>query len=197
MAGVAGALAWAAVAYFVNLEVGYLAWGIGLLVGYAVLLAEGRGPIAGAAAAAITIVSLLAGKYLSVELLVQKEMAAVQPVNEELVVSYVADEVVADYESAGKPVAWPVGVDPGDASTEADYPADVWSEATNRWAAMPEDERQSRTQFAQQQLDQFVAVFANQARQDGFFATFSAFDFLFFGLGVVTAFRLPSSAEDA
>ena len=85
-----GAAVWAGIAYFAGYEVGWVAWGIGALVGVAVRFAskpdvsytgdaaedairelhaesDQIGP--GSIAAAIAIVAVLVGKYLAVMLL--------------------------------------------------------------------------------------------------------------------------------
>lgn len=41
-------------------------------------------------------------------------------------------------------------------------------------------------------MDAFAGVLANQARQEGFLATFSMFDLLFFGLAIMTAWQIAS-----
>jgi len=60
--GVLGAVAWAAIAYFGDLEIGWLAWGIGAGVGAAVRAGHGHGLGLGIAAAAITLCSILGGR---------------------------------------------------------------------------------------------------------------------------------------
>ena len=71
-----GALAWAAICYVTGYEIGYVAWGIGLLVGFMTVRLGGRGTPMAAAAAGLTLVSIFAGKVLSTRLLVEKELAA-------------------------------------------------------------------------------------------------------------------------
>ena len=63
--GVAGALVWAAVSYFLKVEVGYIAWGIGLLVGFASSVLGGRGTNNGILCAVIAIGSIVAGKFMA------------------------------------------------------------------------------------------------------------------------------------
>ncbi|NOZ39633.1 MAG: hypothetical protein GXP24_05340, partial [Planctomycetes bacterium] len=58
IAGAVGAAIWAAVAYFANLEIGYIAWGIGGLVGVAVAATGKNTTLAGVVAVLITIASL-------------------------------------------------------------------------------------------------------------------------------------------
>lgn len=68
--GVLGTAVWAAIAYFAHAEVGWIAWGIGFVVGFGVrfMSAEEQGFMPGMIAVVIAVVSVLAGKYAAVEL---------------------------------------------------------------------------------------------------------------------------------
>lgn len=66
--GLVGALAWGLVAFYANLEVGYLAWGIGALAGFVAVKFGGRGAGIGVLAGAVTLLSMFGGKLLSVRL---------------------------------------------------------------------------------------------------------------------------------
>lgn len=96
-----GALLWAAIVYYGKLEIGYLAWGIGLAVGLAIAWAsKGGGFVNGALAVLLTVGSILGGKYLAVQWVVGRQL---QPEiekfearwTEEFAISYLADEVLA------------------------------------------------------------------------------------------------------
>lgn len=65
--GIIGAVIWGAIAYFAHSEVGYVAWGIGGLVGLCVRggAEELDDGFAGLIAAVISVVSILAGKGLA------------------------------------------------------------------------------------------------------------------------------------
>lgn len=69
-ASVIGGGAWALIAVLGNLEVGYVAWGIGFLVGWAMMRStDYRGSTPAATAAALAAVGLISGKLLIVELM--------------------------------------------------------------------------------------------------------------------------------
>lgn len=74
-AALVGGLLWAAVAYFTGYEVGYVAWAIGALVGFATVRAGGRGTACAGIAAALTILGILVGKTLGTHFVVQHELA--------------------------------------------------------------------------------------------------------------------------
>ncbi|MEM8680541.1 MAG: hypothetical protein AAGF97_14435, partial [Planctomycetota bacterium] len=65
IAGVIGALIWGAISYYAQVEVGYVAWGIGLLVGWAAHRLGGEGAVTGIVCAAIALGSMLLGKGLA------------------------------------------------------------------------------------------------------------------------------------
>ena len=66
--GLLGAVIWGAIAYFAHVEVGYVAWAIGGLVGFSVRVCAGDmdETFAGIIAATSSVVSILLGKLLSV-----------------------------------------------------------------------------------------------------------------------------------
>lgn len=71
--GAIGAVIWGAIAYFTHHEVGYVAWGVGGLVGICVKMAAGEmdETFAGIIAAVGSVVSILAGKLLAAIFMVQ------------------------------------------------------------------------------------------------------------------------------
>lgn len=73
-AALAGAVIWAVLVYTTNYEVGFVAWGIGALVGAAALKSGGRGPQMGVACAVLALVSILAGKLIATQLFIDKEL---------------------------------------------------------------------------------------------------------------------------
>ncbi len=67
VAGGVGSVVWALVALYANLEIGYLAWGIGGLVGFAAVKFGGRGVVMGGIAAVISVLSIFGGKFAAIE----------------------------------------------------------------------------------------------------------------------------------
>ena len=72
---VVGAVVWAAIAYFANYEIGWIAWGIGLAVGGGCVALGGRGQQLAVVCAALTLVSILGGKYLGTKLIFEKVLS--------------------------------------------------------------------------------------------------------------------------
>lgn len=65
LGGILGAVAWGLVAKFANVEVGYVAVGVGALVGFLSTMLGGRGMTNAVACAVIAIVAIFAGKVCS------------------------------------------------------------------------------------------------------------------------------------
>jgi len=207
LAGIAGAAVWAGIAYFAGYELGWVAWGIGALVGFACAKGSERGGAQVALlAAGITIMSLLAGKYLAVELLVDRELGSVEEAvadvmanfeNEEYIISYLADEVVGERMEAGEPLDWPAGVDPDEGGAEAaDYPADVWAEAEGRWNAMSADDQVAFLKETSDAARDGVVAFHEAVSSSGFTSSFGFMDLIFFGLAIVTAYSIAKNDLD-
>jgi hypothetical protein len=215
VAGLIGAAIWAAIGYFTGLEIGWIAWGIGMLVGVGVRVVGSQevavfdkvqrkmvrsrvgaeGPVAGMVAAVLAVVSVLAGKYALVQLFLSEPATSLQDyLEDEAMISSIADQIVVEQESAGRTVSWPSGVSADEAYEEADYPPEIWTEAESRWSALPAEERE-RFKKAQAQLLGDALENLEGAQSTMFLASFGAFDLLWFGLAAVTAFRLGASAS--
>ena len=84
--GALGALLWAGVVYVTEYEIGWIAWAIGGLVGFSVALGNkdrGRSPMAaGSLAVIITTLSIVAGKYAAVEMLLPSDAEIIEAYTE-------------------------------------------------------------------------------------------------------------------
>jgi hypothetical protein len=215
VAGLVGAAIWAAIGYFTGLEIGWIAWGIGMLVGIGVRLVGSQeiatfdkvqrrmvrsrvgaeGPVAGSLAAVLAVISVLAGKYALVHLFLSAPASSLEDfLDDDAMIASIADQIVVERESAGRAVSWPAGVAADEAFEKADYPLDVWTEAEGRWSALPVEEREN---LKRAQAELLGAAFESLegAQSTMFAASFGVFDLLWFGLAAVTAFRLGASAS--
>lgn len=193
--GAIGAAIWAAVAYFANIEIGWIAWGVGGLVGLgAALGARGETGIeTGVAAAVIALIAVAAGKYAAVGLYVNE-------INNKVVASihftevdaqeHMAHQLADQALSEGKTLKWPEGKSLEDAETQADYPKEIWKDMSARWKSMTPDERAQYVKAAEDQAKHSIASIASSVRDEGFQASFGAFDLLWFGLALFTAFKV-------
>jgi len=199
--GALGAAVWAGVAYFTNFEIGWIAWGIGALVGAGVAMGAGErvGPRTATAAAVIAVLAVLAGKYVAADLAVRKHMpeffsAKIDELEftDEMLRINLADEVVREFESAGKPLNWPAGMTVDEAGEQADYPPDVWAEMERRWAGIPAEEREATKTQMRDAIRESAREYmdGSSVTLEAFKASFGLFDLLWFGLAVATAFKL-------
>lgn len=207
--GAIGAVVWAVVAGITGYEVGWIAWGIGGVVGYAVAFGNRDGSIAptpaGVVAVVLSVLSIVAGKYLTVQFLIPDDaemvsMFTAELDDEELLISYMADEIVEERESAGEVVAWAEDVDPDYATTETEYPTDIWSEAESRWtdfsAEAREDFRLGIETEIRTNLEAQLPELRELMGSSGFWGSFGGMDVVFFGLAMVTAFGIGNGSKE-
>lgn len=205
--GLVGALIWAGVSYWTGYEIGWIAWGIGGLVGLGCIKgAKGGGVPVAVIAVAITILSLVGGKYAAIEFVLAGEVGnkdefiqtAIDELDdEELVISYLADEIVELRSSRGEPVEWPDGIDPSQATSQADYPPDIWTEAEAEWQQMTVEDRATYRDGLSEQIRVNVNAWYEEVSMIGFMDSFGLMDLIFFGLAVVTAFQIAAKAAPA
>lgn len=198
--GAIGAAIWAGVSAGTGYEIGWIAWGVGGLVGFGVARGCKTGsPLAGTVAVVLTIGAILVGKYVAVDLAMKQEVGSEDQViqqavdrlqNDEFVVTYLCDDIVAERESAGQPVNWPPGVNPQEASQSSDYPADIWAEGAAQWDALSDQEkadlRNRLAAFVRQNVQAAYAEISGSAFRE----SFGMMDALFFVLAVGTAYKL-------
>ena len=196
--GVIGALVWYLISIYANLEIGWIAWGIGALVGFGA--AKGAGgecsPATGALAVAVAVLSIVGAKYAVAVVGVAEVMAGSDaPIEGEYAISYMADDVVIEFEEEGRSMDWPDGAGYVIPTSEEHYPEDVWALAEERWNSLTSEEQQVLIQAWTEGRDEGQAAFAAQLRGEWFRGSFAAIDLLFFGLAVVTAFKIGAGTH--
>lgn len=211
VAGLLGAAAWAALAYYTGVEIGYLAWGIGVLVGLAVAaVGQSPGVAAGGLAVLLTVCSLVVGKYATVELVLRKHLAEAmdsadadlrpEEFEEPALIGRIANQIAEQREANGETIQWPdVSDEDEDAGPEEYFPTNIWRDATRQWNAKSDPEKQqAREQAASEtraMVEQFQNVFFAEARKQGFLASFGPMDLLFFGLAVASAWGIAKNGS--
>ncbi len=199
-----GAGLWAFISYQANLEVGWIAWIIGVLAGVG-MMAGARahaGFLTGALAAGIAVLCVAGGKYAAVSVLVDHHLKKVPSArvlaNDEYATAMIARDVVVEFKQSGKKVEWPQGEVPDGPTSETEFPAPVWTEAQSRWQKMDaERQSQMKTDLAAdiaEKMDEIRAF----AKEEIFKASFSLYDILWFFLAVGSAFKIGSglSSDD-
>lgn len=195
---------WFAVGWYMDLEIGYVAWGIGALCGFGMLLGNGQpNRFGGLIAAGIAALAITAAKAAIFVAVIGAHIERSIPDAESratMVKSYMADEMLDQK-----------GLKPGD-ERDAAWD-DAFKKAEAKVAAMSQeaiDELWERyTQDAEDKVaaDAEAASASTGAAPDEnpgilaifFKAMFGVHDLLWFGLGLVTAFQVAargSSADD-
>lgn len=201
VAGLAGAFAWALIAYFTGFEIGYLAWGIGALVGAAVGWGTKGTPTNGVIAVAISIVAIMGGKFMAVQFSISNEMEtidqdiALQMENEEFILSWLAGGIIYEIQEQGNTVQWPAGVDPDEASAKEDFPPEIWNATETVWAEMTDDEKEEFRGDVKDQINANIQVIAAMASKEGFLSSFGLFDAIFFFLAIGTAYKVAAKTD--
>lgn len=201
----AGIAIWVLVGHFTHYEVGWIAWGIGFLVGLGVRYAahlggEDASLAKGLFSAALALVAVLTAKFLVFSLLVAgtaKDRETVQQLGKEMLakdgpaIAVIAREVAAQEAKQGKAVAWPAGVTAATAKKESDFPEKIWSTAMLRWldTGTPQEREQKKQRWMTSMTLSEIGK-----RPPDFGDSFSPFDLLWLGLAVVTAFRVGTGS---
>ena len=200
--GIVGAILWGVVAMVTGYEIGWIAWGIGALVGAGVAWGTDGGTVQGVLAVVISVLAILGGKFVALELMMNKEVkSAAENVttlvdtNEDYLISWLADTIAYKMQEEGKTVNWPAGIDSDTAQTEADYPPEIWSKAKAVWLGMSDDDKAEFKEQVRQQAAENISEYASGLRQEGFLASFGAMDVLFFFLAIATAYKIGSKSQ--
>jgi len=162
--GVVGAAIWALIAYSSGHEVGWIAWGVGVLTGLGVKVAakDGEGAAQGIVAAILAILALAGGKYAAVHFLVEHEVAKMAPalgqITDDQMKSNLADEIATEKTEKGEALNWPAGKSLDTAEAPADYPPGIWDEATKRYDAIPSADREKAKSEMASQRDIVIAA---------------------------------------
>jgi len=191
----AGVLVWVLVGYFAHREVGWIAWGVGFLTGfgvrYAAYLCDDDASVAkGVFAAVVAIVAIVCAKYFVFTLLVAdskneaQQLQKMLPGADDTAITNIARDLATQAAKRGENIVWPPGVTATTASKEGDFPPTIWSDAVLHWlgTGTPQEKEQKKQRFA--------ASLKLSVIEPEFSDSFSPFDLLWFGLAIVTAFKV-------
>lgn len=152
--GLLGAAIWAAVAFWGRYELGWIAWGIGGLVGMGVYLGGRRrgGITAGGTAVALAVAAVLLGKWGAACADVSAWMHG-----DEQPIGTIADVLIAEREESGRPQQMS-REDPGDTDDNG-YPPGIWSEAQRRWETLTPQQQEELRELPMLANPQFFQVY--------------------------------------
>ena len=176
---------------------GWIACGIGFLVGISVRVAAGEvdGPAPGVVAGATAVIAVLIAKFLVVSFLVSNamhEMPDFTEITPDQMIARCATDVAIEYEASGKKLDWPPESDSPDVPLQQSYPPDVWAEAQKRWQKLTPQQQQAQMEQAKADFENIIGQFETDVRNETFTSSFSPLDLLWFGLAAVTAFKIGS-----
>ena len=196
-----GGAVWVALSYFLNVEVVYLALGIGFLAGVGVRFAAGDdhdGFLPGAAAVIAAVAVIAFSKYMVVSLAVNAFLGGVEmqrdvpdfAADRGAAIAWTADEIIETRhpDDLGAGLDWPPGMTYHDATRPEHYPPALLDEATEAWDGLSEEERARKIAL----WSEPVEIDLNAIKMQAFQAQFGLFDLLWFGLAAFTAFGLGS-----
>jgi hypothetical protein len=198
--GLIGAAIWAGISYATNYEIGWIAWGVGFLVGAGVRMGaqEWDGPLPGAIAVIIAVLAVVGGKYATASMLVSKLGAEIPiSVTDVDMKETLCREIATERTGKNVPMKWPGDKSLSTARTFADFPADVQQEATKQWDAVPPAEQQQKIAEQKQRMEEVRTMMRGMMHSVAFQASFGVMDILFFLLAAYTAFQLGSGAAAA
>ncbi|USN98279.1 MAG: hypothetical protein H6810_08830 [Phycisphaeraceae bacterium] len=195
--GLIGAGVWAAVAAFLHVELGWIAWGVGVLAGIGVMMgAKGNGGVmAGLWAAGIALVCVAAEKFGAIAILMHQagfdDMTRAD--YERFAMMGVADEVIDQFENVdGRELAWPEGLTYDEAEWPDEYPPEVVEETHTRWDALARSEQDQRVHDVKDAFGEYKATVAKGAFVDDL----NFFDVLWGFFAVASAFKIASGGTD-
>ena len=201
--GAIGGLIWVLVGYYMNAEVGYIAWGIGGLAGLGVRVVAGEendGAFPGAIAVLCAILSILISKYLVIALLVpgiSLDMNANEITNDEMIGRH-AESIIEELESRGKTVKLPPVAEDEETAIKDFYPPTIWKQATKEWKSLNADQQAAERKQAKEDFEALIAQFGGieeEIQNEAFLNSFSPFDLLWLGLAAFTAFKIGGGIE--
>ena len=151
----------------------------------------------GAAAVAVllTVLSLLGGKYAAVKLAVRGIDAAIPAFNmeDEDVKIRMADISIRESGQDPSMLKFRNGTSFETAESLKDYPPKIAKGIEKSFKQMSVEEIETVKEEAEAEYDQIVSAFESEATKRGFADSFSAFDILFFLLGIFTAGKVALS----
>lgn len=198
--GAIGAAIWAGVAYQFNREIGWIAWGVGILTGLGVqaVARQYADVVSGVIAAVIALVAVIGGKFATASLVAEdftKQIGTSIRATDQDALVRIATSIADDLESKGHVIDWPRGQSNETAVEQHHFPREVWSDATKKWRAMKPEEKTAFKTAMEEQVKAFVDAAGDEAVQEMVFSeSFGLKDVLFLFLAVCSAYAVGSGA---
>lgn len=204
-----GAVIWGMLAAYAGVESGWVAWGIGALVGVGAFLGKGKGQAMGIACAIIALGSIFFGKLMAVNIVFQEmipdvvEMTTDNDAYEDMKKDAVAYKALGEPGSVGVSQQVQFMLDHDYANEKS--ASDVSSEAVEdfRTNDVPDLENLSSSEprpfdeWHKRRVQIMTDRMNNMPLSDIVFKSLGFFDLIFGLFGIATAYRIGSQAEEA
>jgi hypothetical protein len=144
-----GAGIWAGVAYYGQIRLSILGWGVGALVGFGVNIGsrDTGGVVYGMIAVIIALGSVVGGNYITSSLLVNQYLEMLEPddISDDMAMGKVIVwEVLDDWLEQGEEIVWPKEWKTWDlAEWPEDFPRLMVTKTINRWDEMSYEDQES------------------------------------------------------
>lgn len=199
--GIVGAAIWAIIAATTGLEIGWIAWGVGGLVGLGVALgARGNGNVmSGLVAVVIAFLAICSGKYMTWYIVLDsglEQQAEIEWTDSDIR-EMIADEIIYDMKNQGHPVTWErPGIEHYEAVWPRDYPRYVIDRANTRFDAMTASDRETYVQNRHSEMRTWIEENRDTLAEIGFMSSWGMFDIIFVLLAIATAYKVGATESD-
>lgn len=197
--GLIGASAWALVAYYAHVEIGWIAWGVGALTGFGVCVGMkgSGGAVGGVLAVVIALASIAGGKYATVQMHFHRAdtaAAAIEMSDDDVLCSLMAD-AAEKAQHDGRKIDYKNGKNEKTATKPEDYP---------EWLAKPQREYYQQLTADQQSelrkekasgVRELITNLSSDLKSRAFTESFGVMDIAFGILAILTAWRIGSSEQ--
>ena len=194
VAALIGGLVWAGVAAGLNMEIGYVAWGIGGLTGLAVIsCTEERSARVACAAAGFAVMGILIGKCLSIAWVMPsaEKIATEVAGNDILIAAVILDQMVAKGETdADVRAYWQSDDDDAPSAAVDKKVSKLLAEALERAAKMSPAEKEALGRWAAKK------AIAETSYLDNLETQLSPWDALWLFLAVGTAWKMGAGQAE-
>lgn len=197
LAGACGAALWGAVGYYTNYEIGWVAWGIGFLVGLAVRVSAGSttGRQPAITAALIALLAVAGGKYAGASLALQREFAhSSELVSDRALLLEIASDLVRGHE---RDYQWAPGTSFESARKIEDFPSEAQAKARLAFSQLSAEERATRIAARQKAFAALAQQAAGASALELVRRNLSLADPLWIALAMYTAFQVAGSSPSA
>ena len=200
---------WIAIGYYLNLELGILAVGVGLACGIGVAAgAKGHtgGAPGGMLAAALAFLAIIAARFIIVQMDVEDTLreAAAEiediPGPEDSVywTNFIAQRIESD--ASYDDYQWPDEEAYEDDFLANDYPIEIWNDASQQWGGLSVIEKEQFCAQAKQEMSEDFQGSEDDARLilklvNNLFANLAPMALVIMGIAVAGAYRVAATAR--